>query len=131
MNKPAGLGKWLVVIATFGMATAKATDFESDCRIKAKQLATESYRSCVKENKTAQIETLKKDYEGRLKKLKQQYEQEIQNLSLGEKNKGLQKKQATKSSPSVASSPIESEIEQSNDETMMDIPEPIPVQLSR
>ena len=124
-----------VYAATAGMQTSGA-EIETSCRVKAKEIAADTYRSCVTENKTAQIEKIKADYQEKIKALKADYEAKIQilggkvpakkdskvmqasnkseskaeNKSVNEKNEKLQKTDGSKS-----------------DESTMDIPEPIPV----
>jgi hypothetical protein len=58
--------------------------YELTCRAKAKEIAAETYRACVTENRNAEIEKLRKDYQERLRSLKQDYEKDIDQLN--EKN---------------------------------------------
>lgn len=73
------LASFLSLVTT--KAFAQAPSFEVMCRQKAKEIAAETYRGCVTENKKTQIEQLRNDYQSRLKALKDEYETEIQRLS--------------------------------------------------
>jgi Skp family chaperone for outer membrane proteins len=97
-------------------AFAAAQSYELACRAKAKEIAAETYRGCVTENKTAEIERLRRDYQSKLKNLKDEYEAEV--VRLGAKK--VSKRQKTQARV---------EIEAEKDESQMDIPEPIPVQI--
>jgi hypothetical protein len=51
--------------------------FELACRMKAKEIAAETYRGCVTENRKAQIDQVKSEYQAKLKALKDEYDQEL------------------------------------------------------
>ena len=119
-----------------------ASSYELSCRAQAKDLAAESYRNCVTENKTAEIEKLRKSYQDRLRSLKDDYEKEVEQLggkkSIPKKSEGnivisknikLPKKSQNSSQ---GSQEVKVEIKQvpsgNSDESQMDIPEPIPVE---
>ena len=56
------------------------SSYELTCRAKAKEIAAETYRSCVTEYKSSEIEHLRKNYQNKLKAMKNEYEQEIEKL---------------------------------------------------
>ena len=60
---------------------SKAAEIEATCRVEAKKAATETYRGCVSEKKSAQLDALKKAYDERLQALKRQYEQELDRVA--------------------------------------------------
>lgn len=54
---------------------------ENSCRTKAKEVATETYKDCMSEIKSAKIEKIKSDYTKELKAIKAKYEAEIKKLT--------------------------------------------------
>jgi len=141
-------------------------EIEMSCRIKAKEVAAETYRGCVTEQKNGQIEQIKKEYAAKLQALKAHYEQELKKMN-GSKAKAEESSESVapiekidsaavkapskKSKSPVASSPkklaskktavvSKSEVTEMtvqlkqapgtpmSDESMMDLPEPIPVE---
>ena len=60
---------------------AQDVGYELTCRAKAKEVAAETYKNCVTENRSAQLEQVRKDYQQRLKLLKEDYEKDLQKLS--------------------------------------------------
>lgn len=87
----------------------KSSSAELQCRSKAKEIAAETYRGCITEQKTAQIEEIKKQYQERIRQLKAEYEAELK-AAAGNNSKKVSK---TQNLP---------------DESVMDIPDPIPVE---
>jgi hypothetical protein len=55
-------------------------DYEVVCRAQAKEIATQTYRTCINDNKTAEIEKIKREFQDKLKTLKSEYENEINRL---------------------------------------------------
>jgi len=111
-----------------------ATEYSSQelsCRAKAKEVAAEAYRGCVTEFKSAEIERLHKNYQKKLKALKDNYEKEVETLS-GEPNapKGKTKKIAKGRHTSDEATEVRASAPNSSlpDESSMDIPEPVPVE---
>ena len=134
-------------------AQNSTSGFELTCRAKAKEIAAETYRDCITENKKKHIDELRSEYQQKLKNLKDEYEQEIKKLT--DKNsdvpeqtstKKANKKTTSKLLPSKKKSSSSARIEtrklnddvtvqvrtgtpsSENDESTMDIPEPIPVE---
>ena len=58
-----------------------SNEIEASCRIKAKEVAAETYRGCVTEQKNSQIEQIKKEYAAKLQALKAHYEQELKKMN--------------------------------------------------
>lgn len=67
--------------------TVAENAIEAMCKGKAKEVAVETYKSCVTENKQAEISRIRKDYQQKLSELKEYYNKELKKLS-GEKNQG-------------------------------------------
>lgn len=120
---------------------------ENSCRAKAKEVAAESYKGCMTEIKSAQIEKLKNDYQKDLKALKNKYENEIKKMGATSQNKTeyktdpkleankadsrVENRQEPKSEKevSIKSSKEGSAVEIPGDSgNAVDIPEPIPVE---
>ncbi len=62
-----------------------SNEIEASCRIKAKEVAAETYRGCVTDQKNTQIEQIKKEYAAKLQSLKAHYEKELKKMSSKEK----------------------------------------------
>ncbi len=153
----------LLLVAGFALiltalsALAEAPAFELQCRQKAKEVAAETYRGCVTENRKVQIEQLKNDYQQKLKSLKDEYEGEIKKMSGSRRNSegsanvnapaasssvvvsapvAKKSSRTTTRSSALRSLPSKSTSDdmnvrlhsQAHDDSSMDIPEPIPVE---
>jgi hypothetical protein len=130
------------------VATPAESSFELSCRAKAKEVAADTYRTCVVESRGVEIDKLKKDYQERLRSLKEDYEKDIDKL--GAKQKTSRKNDSAKfvasanrpvkknpylDSDTLAAMNSSSQMERaegtrdaSADDSKMDIPEPIPVE---
>lgn len=133
--------------STPSILTQQNSSFELTCRAKAKELAAETYRNCVTENRNAEIEKIRKDYHERLRSLKQDYEKDIDHLN----DKSVQKENKTKAlrklepkiktqNPIDARNSVPASYESTKshigravitDDSVMDLPEPIPVESVR
>ena len=110
--------------------------YELMCRAKAKEIAADTYRNCVTENRNSEVEKLKKDYQERLRSLKDDYEKEIDKLGgkASVKKSNAQKMTADNKTNSPANSgTMDVAIHPVNreplaDDSRMDLPEPIPVE---
>ena len=103
-----------------------AEDVDVMCKAKAKSTAIDVYKTCVTENRSAQIEQIRKNYSEKLKNLKDDYEQDIKRLG-GKSNRD--KTSNVRNSKRVTKNRSESiEVEKQSDDSVMDIPEPIPVE---
>lgn len=129
------------------LTQSSASSYELTCRAKAKELAAETYRNCVTENRNAEIERIRKDYHERLRSLKQDYEKDIERLN----DKSTQKENKTKALRKIEPKiKTQNQIETQNsvpasyetakshigravitDDSVMDLPEPIPVESIR
>ncbi len=133
------------LIAVFGVAVQANipeanSSFELTCRAKAKEVAADIYRNCVTENRNAEILKLKKDYQERLRSLKDEYEKEFDKLGVKKSAKkpedsaklvAIAKVNKTLISSDADSMTVESRPAAKDllpDESRMDLPEPIPVE---
>lgn len=83
----------ILSIANTSMA---AGSFELMCRNRAKEIAAETYKNCVTENKQSQLKEIRKDYEAELAAVKARFENKLKKISKGETIKSTA--QATSSS---------------------------------
>lgn len=63
---------------------ATGTSFELMCRNKAKEIAAETYNTCVTENKQSQIKEVRNEYETELAALKKRMDAKLKKISKGE-----------------------------------------------
>lgn len=122
------------------MSIRSSAEIENSCRAKSKEIALETYRGCVTDTKTAQIEQVRRQYKVKLLALKAYYENEL---------KKMNSQSAAKAAPAAApaavanAAPAPSEVQvqlkpavnaddesaaPAADESAPDMPEPIPVQ---
>ncbi|GIL17423.1 MAG: hypothetical protein BroJett040_11740 [Oligoflexia bacterium] len=138
------IGIYFVAGSIAFASTQTQPEYEVTCRMKAKEIAAETYRTCVTDNKTAEIERIKADYQERLKALKVDYEKEIQRLggkipSKAKKEDGVK----TATAKSAKSMPVKKTKERKSqemevelhpvapavrDESSLDIPDPTPLE---
>ena len=72
----------LLLIALASSAGAAASgSVEFMCKAKAKEIAAETYKGCVTENKQVQVERIRKEYQTKLAELKNQYNSELKELA--------------------------------------------------
>jgi len=109
---------------------ASENSAELTCRAKAKEIAADTYRDCVNEYKGAEIQRLKKDYQERLRSLKDDYQREVENLGVKTKTAKVQNpRPAVNHRPdSRVNAPNVYDNSNLQDQSQMDLPEPIPVQ---
>ncbi len=90
----------LIFLAFASQASAAGgpASIEFMCKAKAKEIAAETYKGCVVENKQAQVERIRKEYQAKLAELKNHYNSELKQLS---------PKKAGKASAAVGNSPSE------------------------
>jgi Skp family chaperone for outer membrane proteins len=61
--------------------TAQAeSSFELTCRVKAKELAAETYKNCVTEQRQSQLEQIRKDYKEELSNLKNRFDKKLKKI---------------------------------------------------
>ncbi len=93
------VNNFLFLAMTLLVVSAKAqTSYELTCRAKAKELAAQTYNSCVTESRNTQVDQIRKDYQKQLAELKARYDKELKKVSGG---KGLS---ATVKSPQMSAS---------------------------
>ncbi len=67
------------------VATSNAqSSFELTCRNQAKEIAAETYKNCVTENRKAQVEDIRSEYQQKLSDLKSHYDGELKKISAGQ-----------------------------------------------
>ncbi|MBC7465448.1 MAG: hypothetical protein H7256_05600 [Bdellovibrio sp.] len=69
-----------LLLSKTGFAQAS---YELTCRNKAKEIAADTYKGCMTEQRQVQIEQIRKDYKDKLSKLKNHYDKELKKLSSG------------------------------------------------
>lgn len=70
--------------------SAKSSQIEYQCRLKAKETAAEQYKSCVTDKKQAEVKRIKNEYEQKLSHLKSNYEEQMSQLASSKKGKRQQ-----------------------------------------
>lgn len=74
-----------LIINVFASLTAFAqSSYELTCRNKAKEIAAETYKNCVTEQRQSQIEQIRKDYKEKMAELKNHYDSELKKISNGQ-----------------------------------------------
>lgn len=70
-----------LVLTLFALnAHAQQSSMELSCRAKAKEIAAQTYSSCVTEARNGQIEQIRKDYQKQLTDLKAKYDRELKKI---------------------------------------------------
>ncbi|MFZ3229144.1 MAG: hypothetical protein WA160_02980 [Pseudobdellovibrio sp.] len=69
-----------LLLSKTGFAQAS---FEVMCRNKAKEIAADTYKGCMTEQRQSQIEQIRKDYKEKLSNLKNHYDKELKKISSG------------------------------------------------
>lgn len=62
-------------------AVASIEESELVCKNKAKELASESFKSCVTESRNVRIDQIRKEYQQKLQELKTHYDGQLKTLS--------------------------------------------------
>jgi hypothetical protein len=65
------------LILVFKVKAFGQTSYELQCKAQAKELALQTYQTCVTENRQAQIESVRQEYQQKLMELKEHYNQEL------------------------------------------------------
>jgi len=65
------------------ISEAQSSSSELTCRNKAKEIAAETYKNCMTEQRQSQIEKIRKDYKNELSQLKSRYDKELKKISSG------------------------------------------------
>lgn len=118
------VGGALLMLTSAALASAKTSSIapRSDamtalCRVKAKESANLAFKSCMSEGKSAEIESIRRDYQERLAAIKAEYEKELGRVS------GVQKTETVKAEASKAeeapateeSTPVDSDSEEASE----------------
>lgn len=69
-----------LLLSKTGFAQAS---YEVMCRNKAKEIAAETYKGCMTEQRQVQIEQIRKEYKEKLASLKSHYDKELKKMSSG------------------------------------------------
>ena len=67
-----------------GMNSSGSNSLDLMCRNKAKEIAAETYKSCITESKQAQVSHLRDEYKAKLAELKDHYDGELKKISNGQ-----------------------------------------------
>lgn len=85
-----GLALWSATVILGGLfilspvqSEAQSSSSELTCRNKAKEIAAETYKNCMTEQRQSQIEKIRKDYKNELSQLKSRYDKELKKISSG------------------------------------------------
>jgi hypothetical protein len=133
--------------ASAPMSIRSSAEIENSCRAKSKEIALETYRGCVTDTKTAQIEQVRRQYKVKLLALKAYYENELKKMN----NQSAKAAPVAAAAPAPAQPAVASAVQTQSevqvqlkpatsvnvddenvapaaDESAPDMPEPIPVQ---
>ncbi len=78
-----GLFLTAFLLSSLGSASEGSPGFEIMCRNKAKEIAAETYKGCMTENRQTQLDQIRKEYKEELSNLKNQYDKKLKKLSGG------------------------------------------------
>lgn len=81
------------------------SSMELSCRAKAKEVAAQSYSSCVTDSRNTQIEQIRKDYQKQLTDLKAKYDRELKKIGGKGLNTAIAKPATGPTSASTGSTP--------------------------
>ena len=76
----------LTITFGFSAVSLAQASIELSCRVKAKELAAETYKGCMTEGRQSQIEQIRKDYKEKLSDLKNHYDKELKKLNPNTEN---------------------------------------------
>jgi hypothetical protein len=76
-----------LTLSSFILSASAQNSFEVMCRNQAKEIAAETYKNCVTENRQSQVEQIRKEYQQKLSDLKSHYDGELKKVSSGQ-NRG-------------------------------------------
>ncbi len=76
----------VVLYAYTQSVSAASTGSSTDllCRNKAKEIAAETYKSCITESKQAQVSSLRDEYKAELAEVKNRYDEKLKMISQGQ-----------------------------------------------
>lgn len=80
-------------LSAFVLSANAESSFELLCRNQAKEIAAETYKNCVTEQRQGQVEQIRKEYQQKLADLKSHYDGELKKVSSGKiRNAGAKQK---------------------------------------
>lgn len=74
----------IIVVFYAYTQSVNASSLDLMCRNKAKEIAAETYKSCITESKQAQVSSLRDEYKAKLAELKDHYDGELKKISSGQ-----------------------------------------------
>ena len=92
-------------LSSFVLTANAQSSFELTCRNQAKEIAAETYKNCVTENRQTQVEDIRSEYQQKLSELKSHYDGELKKVSAGQ-NRTTTKSIKSAPTPTVISSAI-------------------------
>lgn len=72
----------------FSLSALPQTSAELTCRAQAKEVALQTYSSCITEARNSQVDEIRKNYQKELSDLKAKYDQELKKMGSGSAKKG-------------------------------------------
>lgn len=113
--------KTLIALTLFisGTSYAAQPGYELSCRAQAKEIAAQTYKTCLTDNRNSELDQIKKDYQAKLNALKDQYQSELKKMA-------ATKSVAAPAAPGAQESAPAPKTNTLPDESEMDLPEPIP-----
>ena len=100
-NVLSATGLFLAAFLLSNLGSAAEGSFEVMCRNKAKEIAAETYKGCMTENRQTQLEQIRKEYKEELSNLKNQYDKRLKKLSGGSQKNDDDVKEKDKESTST------------------------------
>ncbi|MBC7742216.1 MAG: hypothetical protein H7061_08465 [Bdellovibrionaceae bacterium] len=71
----------MLIICGFTSEARAENSGEMSCRMKAKEIAAETYKNCMTDQRQTQLEQIRKDYKEKLSELKSHYDEKLKKLS--------------------------------------------------
>ncbi len=75
-------------LSSMSLFTKAESSFEVMCRNQAKEIAAETYKNCVTENRQTQVDQIRKEYQQKISDLKSHYDGELKKVSAGQTRSG-------------------------------------------
>ncbi len=72
------------IVANGMVAGTASNSVDLMCRNKAKEIAAETYKSCITESKQAQVSSLRDEYKAELTDVKNRYDEKLKKISEGQ-----------------------------------------------
>ncbi len=120
--------KTLIATLLFISSTSIAAQpsYELSCRAQAKEIAAQTYKTCLTDNRNAELEQIKLDYQAKLNALKEQYQSDLKKLAKAKSAPAPKAEMSTVAAESEAAPATSTKASTLPDESEMDLPEPIP-----